>query len=1184
MKSLRLRQLLLLSCLALVPSIAAAQSVVEVPEPYENPEARQEYFFHLRSYPFGEIPQGARMEAMEFSRKKMRQFGEGKNPTLEFNSWQQRGPYDLGGRIHSIAVHPTDGKTLWVGAADGGVWKSTNRGDSWIPVMDFENAISMGGLAVDPSNPDIIYAGTGEPVSANGDTYNGAGLMKSTDGGATWRTIGLTNVGSITTVLVHPTNGNIIVVGGNRNNAGVYRTEDGGINWTRTSSLAVADMSMNRQNPNEILVATFTKGVYRSVDGGKTFADANSGLAVGATKGRASVQFAQSNPTVAYAVLEETVGNTNLARIYKSANGGASWSKVFDSQGTGQNFFSNSVQTQGYYDNVLAVSPGNENIVVVGGVSLMRTVNGGSNWSSVGSGSVHADHHAMAFDPANPDIFYNGNDGGMYRSENAGASYRKITKGLAITQFYALALDQTRDSLAYGGTQDNGTVTSNATNAGNVLGGDGFYVVVDPNDPNVIYAENPYGENITLFINGSPFTVTAGLPIGSATNDAAWAAPLVIDPNNSSVIYNGRNRVYASLNAGSPTMSWLAISPEVRGFVSAIGVSPANSDIIYAGSDRGTVIVSTNGGEDWSDVSYGHGLPNRAVMDFALSPTEAGTAYAAYAGFYTSHIFKTTDYGQNWTDVGKGLPDIPFNALVVDPKNSDIVYAGSDVGMFISLDAGATWAVYSNGLPRTEVRDMEVNAKTGKLWIATHGRSMWEIPLETEATVPPTITAPAGGEVWTGGTGQVIGWNGFTEPVRIDYSFDNGTTWNRLKNLVGGNAFRWIVFDTTVMEARIRVTSAFDPSQVATSRSFSIEKFRLGTVLGATGVPGVPYGIAFDGEYLWATNFEGSTLLKIDPSTLSTVDEVQLNLTNGDSLFTDITYYPPRGTFFIHKLNSTTVNDPGGLLYEVTKDGQQVGIWASPFKYPIGLAWLGARNNDNPYLYMSDRNGTQPMWLIDPSTLTSGSQLAPLIQFTRANQVQYGPRGAAAGLDGSSIWQVITDFTGEVLNAATAYKFAIEESQPRSCEIGLTAAATSGYINARGIELDPRDSNLWVSDYAGSIYKLSSCDYVLNIPPPDTPTDVPDAPTVAGVTLSQNVPNPFNSSTDITFTVPEAVQGRLVVHDMSGRQVETIADGKFEAGTHTVRFEPKGLPSGVYRYVLLVDNRPVVSKKMVYVR
>ena len=1170
--------------LLLLPSLLHAQGTLEMEEEYENPRSRREYFFNLRAYPFGAIPQGARFEAMEYSRNKMRQYGAGKTSTLSMNQWRQRGPYNLGGRIHSIAIHRTDGKTLWAAAANGGVWKSTNRGDSWRPVMDFENSASTGGLAVDPSNPNVIYVGTGEPVSANGDTYNGAGIYKSEDGGESWKPLGLTNVGSVSSILVHPTDSRTLIVSGLRNNGGLYRSVDGGITWQRTSDIQISDLSMNPANPNEILIGTLTRGVFRSTDGGRTVVEANNGIALGSTKGRSAVSFAPSNPQTAYVSIEETVGNLDVARVYKTTDRGASWTKVYDSQGTGMNYFSNSVQVQGYYDNVIAVHPTDEGIVLVGGVTMMRTANGGQNWSPTG-GSVHADHHAMEFDPANPGVFYNGNDGGMYRSTNSGSTFTKTSVGLAITQFYAMALDWSKDSLAYGGTQDNGTVMSSSVNSGDVMGGDGFYVVVDHRNSNILYAENPYGTGITMFINGNAYNAMGGLTVDRNNPDAGWSAPLVMDPTNSSVMYNGRKKVWKTVTAGAPGIFWIAASPDVRGNVSAIGVSPVNSETVYAGSDQGTVLVSRNGGEDWEDISYGHGLPNRAVMDFVPSRSEAGTAYVAYAGFYTAHIFKTTDYGQSWTDISNGLPDIPVNALAIHPTNERVIYAGTDIGVFITVDGGATWASYNNGLPRSEVRDMEVNEKSGSVWIATHGRSMWDIDLEETIEETPVINSPAGGEVWAGGTGHVISWNGFTgSSVRIDYSLDDGRTWNRLKNFVGGNVMRWIVFDTSSIEARIRISSIEVPSQVVVSRSFTIERFKLGTVLGATGVPGIPYGIAYDGEYLWATNFEGGTLLKIDATTLSTVDEVDLEIPGGDSLFTDITYYPPRQTLFIHKLRTTLVDDPGGRLYEVTKEGEMVGQWNSPFKYPIGLAWLGSRNQENPYLYMSDRNGTQEMWLVNPEDMVSGSPIFPLIQFNRTNTVLYGPRGAAAGLDGSSIWQIVTDFTGEVLNSAKAYKFVVEEAQTRSCEIDLTAMAASGFINARGIELDPRDSNLWVSDYTGSIYKISSCDFVLNIPPPDTPTDAPEEAAVTGVTLSQNRPNPFAGPTEIRFTLPQGGNARLVVHDMNGTQVAVAAEGRFESGEHRAIFDPVGLPSGVYRYSLIIGDRVALSKTMVYMK
>lgn len=1146
---------------------------VEMEREEENPMKRMEFYFNLRSYPFGTIPKGARQDAILQMTEKMRQH---RTPFQALKQWRQLGPYDLGGRIHSIAVHPTDGKTLWCGAANGGVWKSDNRGDTWRPVMDTENSLSMGAIAVDPKNPNIVYAGTGEPVSANGDTYNGAGILKSIDGGETWTTLGLTNVGSITDIVINPTNTNNIIASGVRNNAGLYWTEDGGNTWTRSSNIAIADLSMHPTNPNILLIGTFSNGLYRTTDGGKSIGTKMGGIGnANLTVSRISVEFARSDGNIAYALAYEYPGTTiHYSRIYKSVNGGQSWTNSFDSDRNGIDFLANVAQSQGYYNNVISVHPTNPNIVLAGGVYMVRTDNGGNTWSEVGD-EVHVDHHAMAFDPENPNTFYSGNDGGMYRSENAGQSYDKKSRGLAITQFYAMAVDQKKDSLNYGGTQDNGTVTSSSAVYGNIMGGDGFFVVVDHTNSNIYYAENPNGENISLFRNGQRSTVMRGI---DTDEEAGWAAPLVMDPARPEVMFAGRRSVYRSITAGTSSMVWERVSPFFDGVVSAIAVSPAKSEVVYAGSTQGTVMVSTDAGEQWSDVSNGHGLPNRAVTDFAPSLKQPGTAYISYSGFYSSHVYRTTDFGQTWSDASNGLPDIPINALAIHLDDDNIIYAGSDVGMFISTDAGNTWASYNNGFPRTEIRDIELHKTKRVVRAATHGRSMWEVDIEVP-TIPPSITSPVGGEVWRASTSQILSWHGFTGPVHLDYSLDNGRTWKRLKNNLAGDVMRWVVFDTAVMEAKIKVTSIQEPSQSVVSNSFTIERYQVGTVLNATGAPGVPYGICYDGQFLWATNFSSNKLLKIDPKTLISVAEVPVQIAGADSLFTDITYVPERGTFFVHRLRSTGAEDPGGFLYEITKEGERVNQWTSPFKYPIGLAWLGARNPDQPYLYMSDRNGAQEVRIVSPD-----APLEPLLKYNRSKQVRYGPRGACAGADGLSVWQVITDFTGDALNSATATRFNFDDDTQAFCPIELTAGAASGFINARGIELDPADSNIWVSDYNGSIYKLTTCDYKPNIPGPDTPTDAPINVAVAGLRLSENRPNPFTSATDVSFAIGTSASIGFRLVDLQGRTVMETEAAVYEPGEHTARLQPVGIAAGTYRLVMYANGQPTESRAVVYLK
>jgi photosystem II stability/assembly factor-like uncharacterized protein len=1186
MNTLRLQLLLL--ALAMLPQIVQAQSRREFDE--GDMKEREEYFYGMRAYPFDRIPQNARLNALLYAETKMRRFGEGSRSVQSLKEWRPIGPFDLGGRITSIAVHPTDGRTLWAAAAAGGVWKSGDRGGSWTPIMDNENAITMGAIAVDPGNPDILYAGTGE-AAFNVDSYGGAGIMKSTDGGATWRTAGLTGVAAFSRIVVHPKNGNVIFAAAVRNNAGFYRSSDAGRNWTRITTFPIYDITVNPANPDELWLGGGPEGVLHSTDGGLTIAPFGNGIgADGTFVGRVSVQVAPSSPNILYAVASESIQGPNISRIYKSTNGGANWDLILDNDPDFLSYYGN---FQGSYNNVIAIKPDDPDVVVAGGAVLLASTDGGSNWRIFES-ELHPDHHALAFDPTAPARLYAGNDGGIYRSDDAGKTFTRTCKGLAIAQFYAMAIDRSVADLTYGGTQDNGTITNSATDywghgPGVVGGGDGFFVAVDPVDPNIVYYEQPHGRIFrTDLSTGSTMSYTSGINLGSSTDPAAWSAPLLIDPKDNQTLYCGRTRVYRKKG----TASWTPISPSFRTPISAIGVSPVDTKIIYAGSGMsyassllvsdglplGELKVSTDGGTSWQERSVGTGLPNRIVTDIVPSNVDACTACISYSGFYSGHIFRTTDCGRSWSDISSGLPDIPVNALAVDPDDEKIIYAGTDIGMFITTDGGSSWGSYNQGLPKVVVVDLAIHPASHILRAATHGRSMWEIELE-KPELSPEVMIPAGREIWSGRTSHQISWTGFGGAVGIEYSLDDGASWSPIASDVAGTTFHWSVIDSGSTAARIRVSDMQNPDRKAVSRSFTIEKFRPGNLIAFSQQPWPCWGLAYDGEYLWATIEHSDTLLKLDPDSYSIIAAIRMDAGDSARYFTDITYSPQRGTFFVHDVTGAGPDVPGhGKLYEVGKDGHVIHRWPSPCTYPTGLAWMSAQGA----LLASDLFGDQSLYVMSPE---DGSVIRTI---ARDRKIDFGPAGITAVDDGKSFWQVIDDFNiDQGPRGATANLMSID-LQGTDCSVPLMVSADSavslgytqwGKLFARGIERDPRDGNLWITNIDGGIYKMTACQTLTSSFPlvQREPLDSP-------ATLDQNTPNPVTGATRISFTLARPAAVRLLLYDIQGRAIATLADRHFDAGTHSVLFDPAELPSGIYHYRLLLDNCLSLSRGMIYMR
>ncbi|MCC7437476.1 MAG: hypothetical protein IT211_03160 [Armatimonadetes bacterium] len=1173
-----------------------SQSLPEEWEQGGSAQARAEYFYGTRAFPYTRIPQDARLRAIQHSQQHLRQFHQDAG-LQRATDWKPIGPFDVGGCITSIALHPTDSMTLWVAAADGGVWKSTNRGEQWKPVMDFEKAITMGAIAVDPINPDILYAGTGE-AAYNVDSYSGAGVLKSVDGGATWFPSGLTTVAAFAQIAVSPKDHNVVMAAAIRNNAGLYRSTNAGATWTRIISSPVTDITINPINPDEVWIGERGYGVRHSTDAGRSFAPSNSGIGLNdAFIGRVSVQVAPSQPTTLYALVDEasygSSGVSNHSRIYKSTNSGATWRNVLDDKPNLLNYFGIS---QGEYNNVIAVKPDDPDVVIAGGVILVRSTNGGETWTAEEI-TIHPDHHAIMFDPTNSQRVYLGNDGGMYRSDNAGIAYRRISKGLAITQFYAMAVDQQADNVTYGGTQDNGTISNIAAgyweNEPGVIGsGDGFYVIVDPINPSVVFYERSFGamqqKNLST---GASQLFTQGINLNDPNDRAAWSAPFILDPTDPTRFYCGRRKVYRR----TLTTPWTPISPSFRTPISAIAVSEVNPAILYAGTGMssgndflllnegiplGEVKVSMDNGKTWVDRSVGSGLPNRAVTEILTSHVDSCTAWIAYSGFYSGHIFKTTNCGATWQDISMGLPDIPVNALAVHPEDEQILYAGTDIGMYITTEGGAHWADYSQGLPKAVVADLTVHHATRTLRLATHGRSMWEIPLEP-ASPRPAIIVPSGREVWMGGSKHYLSWSGFTPPVRIEYSLDNGSSWTTIADTTDGTTYQWKVVDTAATNANIRIVSIAAPQQNAHSLSFTIERSRPGGVITGSQKALGCWGLAYDGKTLWATVENSDTILKIDPVTLSTIAVIRVSTTQGRRSFTDITFHPTKGTLFVHDVRDASPDNAGsGLLHEIDTLGNVLHTWVSPCRYPTGLGYLANAGGNNGALLAADLFGSQDLFLIDPD---NGSTLRAI---SRPGVIELGPMGITAAADGKNFWQIIDAFdpnTGP--QGSTAVELSLE-GLSAGCVFPLNltddSASAGGYsqwgrLFARGVERDPGDGNLWVTNLDGGIYKFTVCKAVLSTTPDLEPSDQIVAD------IEQNTPNPFSTSTTITFTVRRASDVSLTLHDATGRSIALLAKGKFEAGGHSFSFNPVGLAAGAYQYRLTVDGKRLLSKTMIYI-
>lgn len=736
-------------------ALAGAAFYIQVAAPPRELPPRaavdNDWFMLQRAFPRNDVPEGAFARAAA----ELRSLPAPAGPRSAA-AWASAGPTNIGGRVTALAIHPTTPATVYATAAAGGVWKTTDAGATWTKV--FSTTLSIGSLILHPSDPSTVLVGTGEANPGGVAIYPGDGLWRSTDAGGTWARIGLEQSGHIGRLAVHPSAPAryfAAALGRYRSRTqerGIYRTTDAGSTWQRVLFLndttGAADVIVDPGNPNRVIAAMWTRhrpitysiigggssALYLSNDAGATWAMITAGFpSQQPTLGRVSLNAARSNPAVVYALASN---GTGVNGVYKSTDGGAGWTQV----ATGSAF---SGEGQVWYNNVITVHPSNPDIVIAGMTDIYRSTSGGSTWSRIGTG-IHVDHHAVEFDPLNPNRVISGNDGGVYTSTNLGTSWTQAPN-LPISQFYAGTIDYTNPSRIYGGMQDNGTartLTGALNDWQEIYGGDGFTVLVDPTNPNRIYAEYQNGGLAFSTNGGGSFqSGTSGI---SGTDRKNWHTPFVMDPSVPLTLYTGTQRVYRTTNGMA---GWTAISGDLTrgangriGTLTTLAVARTDGQVIYTGADDGRVNVTTNGGASWTDISAG--LPVRWVTRVTVDPDSANVAYVTLSGYledrFQAHIYRTADYGTTWVPLGGGLPDIPLNDVIVDPVARPFLYVATDAGVIYSSDGGGSWSMLGTGLPSVPVHDLTLHPPTRKLLASTHGRSqfLFDVGTVTGASAP----------------------------------------------------------------------------------------------------------------------------------------------------------------------------------------------------------------------------------------------------------------------------------------------------------------------------------------------------------------------------------------------------------------------------------------------------------------
>ncbi|MGB3343512.1 MAG: T9SS type A sorting domain-containing protein [Aequorivita sp.] len=718
----------------------------------ENPEIGKkeypaEWMYNQRAYPDNFINKAAIEEAVAQSKLILGNRPEGSS------TWEFVGPLNTGGRVTDVAISPVNDDHLYIATATGGIFKSYDKGSNWTPIFDEMSKPSIGSMAIARSNPQRIYAGTGEANgSATDGAYFGDGVYRSDDAGDTWTNVGLPESNHVGRIVVDPTNPDRVFVAatgklyGTNQERGVYRTTDGGGSWDQilfvTDSTSAIDVAMNVANTNIIYAAMWertrkpwernyggvTSAIHRSMDGGNTWTQLGvaNGLPAPSTQtGRIGLAVSESDPATVYARFTTNPITNQFNGLYKSTDNGNNWVLVTSPSALGgidANF--------GWYFGNVRVNPIDPDEVYILGLDVAKSTNSGSSWQILNG--MHVDHHAMDISRSNPSFILEGNDGGAYISNNGGSSWIKFLN-LPITQFYNIEVDYSQPERLYGGTQDNNTIRTLSGGANDwqaIWGGDGFHVAVDPVDNNYIYVESQYGNMGRSTNGGASFnSCTNGISGGDRNN---WNTPFIISPFNHEILYYGTNRLYSSNKAAS----WSVISPDLTdglhpsgslayGTLTAIASSYNNLDVIYTGSDDGNVNVTFDGGSSWTNISAG--LPDQYITSIATVPSSDMTAYVTVSGFksldYTPHVFKTEDGGQTWNDISSNLPSIPVNDIIVYPSQN-ILFVATDLYVWYSKNDGGSWDILGNGLPLTVITDLKFHEPSKTLYAGTFGRAM----------------------------------------------------------------------------------------------------------------------------------------------------------------------------------------------------------------------------------------------------------------------------------------------------------------------------------------------------------------------------------------------------------------------------------------------------------------------------
>lgn len=713
-------------------------------------------------------------------------------------NWQFLGPVNVSGRCTDMAVVTPKGKnyTIYVATASGGVWKTENEGTTWEPVFERELSSSIGDIALAPSDHRIIWVGTGE-ANIFRSSHPGCGVYKSTDGGQTWKHMGLTDTNTIARIIIHPKNPEVVYVAASghewtyNQERGVYKTKDGGQTWTKVlfvnEQTGAIDLALAPDDPETLYAVTWQRirkkwndprnephyggsGIWKTTDGGQTWKQINKGLPEPRFRGRIGIDICLKNPKVLYALVDNyeisrepseeekrdpyglpSAGLIKGATVYRSDDGGENWKLTAPTTEDMKKYLESHSGTYGWVFGQIKVDPNDPDTVFIMGVPMSVSRDGGRTFTEV-QNLYHVDHHGLWIDPDNSNYLVNVNDGGLEISYDGGRNWKNSSLTLPVCQFFNVNYDMDTPFHVYGSMQDHGSYRarvdlSRGRNSVQPVaferapGGEGSHHAIDPTNPNLVYSCGFYG-NLTRTDLSQRGPERTKLIVPRVFPDepklrGQWLAHFILSPHNPNIIYHGMQYIFRSIDRGD---TWERISPDLTYFtpaeagdipyhtITSISESPLKYGLLYVGTDCGRVSVTRDGGKSWQEITTG--LPfQKWVSRIVASQYEMGTVYLTQHGRFDDdfapYVWVSTDFGRSWMDISRGLPLGPVNVIREDPVDRNILYVGTDLGVYVSRDRGKSWQVLGGNLPSVYVHDLIIHPRDNVIVIATHGRGMW---------------------------------------------------------------------------------------------------------------------------------------------------------------------------------------------------------------------------------------------------------------------------------------------------------------------------------------------------------------------------------------------------------------------------------------------------------------------------